>query len=132
MERKRAVVAIVENNGNIILGKKRSDSTSIIKGEWHIPGETVEENETDEEAVVRGIREETGISVEVIKFIGTHQSSKNTSVNWYLCKTDTTDLIVGSDLEDVKWVAISDVYDSNGEIARSLWPQEVQEMFKFV
>lgn len=130
MERKRAVVAIVEKNGSIILGKKRSDSSSVIKGEWHIPGETVEGNETDEEAVVRGIREEIGITVEVVKFIGTHLSPKNTLVNWYFCKTDNTNLIVGSDLEDAKWVAISDVYNSNGEIARSLWPQEVQELFK--
>ena len=60
---KRAVVALVEHEGKILLGKKRQDSEGFFAGKWHIPGETMEDDETDEEALIRGMREEAGIEI---------------------------------------------------------------------
>lgn len=129
MERKKAVAAIVENDGKFLLGKKRSDSTGMLSGEWHIPGETVEGGESDREALARGIKEEAGIAAEIVRFICSHQTPKGTLVNWYLCKAGGVNLIAGSDLEQVRWVTADEVLALSGETARSLWPKEIQEMF---
>jgi len=123
------VAAIVENDEKFLLGKKRSDSTGMLSGEWHIPGETVEGEESDQEAIARGIQEEAGIAVKMVRFICSHQTSKGTLVNWYFCKAGGTNLIVGSDLEEVRWATLSEVLALSGKTARSLWPKEIQEMF---
>lgn len=128
MERKRAVAAIVENSGKIVLGKKIQNSDGTLQGEWHIPGETVENNETDEEALRRGIKEEIGIEVDIISFIGSHQTPKGTLVNWYHCKTNSVNLVVGSDLEDARWVAVEEALDLSGELSKSMWPESVREL----
>lgn len=129
MERKRAVAGIVEKNGEILLGKKRISPGSTLSEEWHIPGETIKGKETDQEALIRGIQEEAGIKVEIIRFVGFHETPKGTMVNWYFCRTSDADLIVGSDLEEARWVAITEVSKLSGETAKLMWPKEVREMF---
>ncbi len=42
-----AVVAIIRYRDNILIGKKKANSIKFLAGEWHIPGETVQDNETD-------------------------------------------------------------------------------------
>ena len=130
MERKRAVAAIVENNDRILMGKKRRDSSGTLSGEWHFPGETIEGGETDQEAIIRGLQEEAGVEIKIVGFIGSHLTPKGTLVNWYLCRSDSTDLIVGSDLEEVCWVAKDEVLKLIGEIAKSRWPEEVRKIFE--
>jgi len=51
-------------------------------------------------------------------------------VNWYLCKTDNTNLVAGSDLEGVRWVLFEEVEELSGEIAKTLWPEEVKKIFQ--
>jgi ADP-ribose pyrophosphatase YjhB (NUDIX family) len=130
METKRAVAAVVMNNQNVLLGKKIEEPNSLLSGEWHLPGETVEGQETDEEALIRGIMEEAGIEkVEIVKFICSCRTPKGTLVNWYLCSSETTELIAGSDLEEVKWATLEEVLRLSGETAKSLWPEEVKKIF---
>ena len=69
---KHAVVAVVNCRDKILLGKKRKDSPKFLAGEWHIPGETVEDGESDQEALIRGMREEAGLEIEVGKYLGSH------------------------------------------------------------
>lgn len=40
------------------------------------------------------------------------------------------DLIAGSDLEEVRWVAVGEVLKLIGEIAKSRWPEEVRKIFE--
>lgn len=129
MERKGAVVGIVERGGEILLGKKRISPGSTLSEEWHIPGETIKGKETDQEALIRGMQEEVGIEVEIIKFVGSNETPKGTMVNWYLCRTNNADFVVGSDLEEARWVAIAEVLELSGKTAKLMWPKEVREMF---
>lgn len=128
-EIKRAAVGVVENNGKYLLGKKENKAGHPLSGQWHIPGESVENNETDEQALTRGIFEEAGIKIEVIKFLGSYQTPNGFSANWYLCASNETILIAGSDLQEVKWATLAEIAELNSEVAKSLWPDSVKELF---
>lgn len=54
-------------DGKIILIKRIGKT---FKGYWAIPGGTVEMNETIEEALIREMREETGVTVTPIDILG--------------------------------------------------------------
>ena len=125
-----AVVAVVNYKGKILLGKKRSDSHKFLAGQWHIPGETIEKGETDEQALKRGIREEAGLEIEVGRYIGKTISPTNKmEVRWHECFAYTDKIEIGSDLENADWFIREDVPDKIGYRAKSLWPPEIMDYF---
>jgi|GEM_PF-629413 len=131
MNNKRALAAIVNFEGKILVGKKKTFSNKFLAGEWHIPGETAKENETDEETLIRGIKEEAGINIKVGNYIASHLSpTSKKEVKWYECFADNENIIAGSDLEDAKFVAKSEVLNICSKKAYSLWPREIINYFK--
>jgi ADP-ribose pyrophosphatase YjhB (NUDIX family) len=62
-----AVQALVERNGRLLLGR-RAFEPSI--GLWDLPGGFLDEDEHPLEALVRELREETGLEVEPRGFVG--------------------------------------------------------------
>jgi len=63
---------------------------------WVLPKGTVEEGEEYNETALREVREETGVSANIIKYVGKSQYSFNTSrdivvkdVHWYLMMSDS-------------------------------------------
>ena len=61
---------IADGEGRVLLGR-RADS-----GEWGLPGGSVEIGETVTEAIVREVREETGLEVEAGRLIGVYSDPK--------------------------------------------------------
>lgn len=95
--------AVIINNQNQILLKK--DPT---RG-WELPGGIVETNEAIKETVIREVKEETGIDIEVVKFCGVSQEVEKGICNmWWIgnpisgeIQTSTESLEVGYfDIED--------------------------------
>ena len=64
----KTATAIIEFPNNKILLIKRG--TVVFRGYWALPGGKVDAGETVEEAVVREVREETGLKVEIVRKIG--------------------------------------------------------------
>jgi ADP-ribose pyrophosphatase YjhB (NUDIX family) len=62
-----AVAAIVPDAEGRILLQRRSDN-----GLWGLPGGSVEIGESVRQAIVREVREETGLAVEVVRLIGVY------------------------------------------------------------
>ena len=125
-----AVVAVVNYDGRILLGKKLKTSSKMLAGKWHIPGESVESNESDEEALIRGMREEAGLEIKVGRYLGSSitPSSKN-EAKWYECFSSTDNIIPGSDLEDAKFVQRNEVLNYCDERFKD-YPKEIQDYFK--
>jgi len=59
---------ILNEKGEIFLNK-RSQKTRNSRGQWEAPGGAVEFGETREEAVVREIKEEFGVDIEIIRVL---------------------------------------------------------------
>jgi 8-oxo-dGTP diphosphatase len=73
--------AIIEFPNNKVLLIKRG--TPVFRGYWALPGGKVEDGETVEEAMVREIREETGLTVEIVKKIGEyHETGANNGIEY--------------------------------------------------
>lgn len=69
MQRQRCVAAVVwDGNGQLLVVRRGRPPGA---GLWSIPGGRVEPGETDAEAVVRELAEETGLAVAVGALIGT-------------------------------------------------------------
>lgn len=129
-----SAIVIYKNNDKeyILLGKKRKDSHKFLAGAWHIPGGSVEKNESDEQALRREIGEEVGIEIVVGKYIGSSITPTNRGINWYECATKEYRLHPSSDLEDAIWVPKEEVIkfmNRFGQKAMSLWPKEVHAYF---
>ena len=75
--------AIVINDKNEVLLVKRSMSSRTEPGFWSRPGGEVEFGERVEDAVVREVKEETGIDVEILGFLKVTQNlNKGEKKHW--------------------------------------------------
>ena len=64
------VLGIVKNeNGCYLLGKRNEPSSPPIHEKWNILGGKIEFGETPEQAVVREIKEESGLDVKVVRLL---------------------------------------------------------------
>jgi ADP-ribose pyrophosphatase YjhB (NUDIX family) len=61
------VAAIIQNGDGRILLQQRSDNSL-----WGLPGGSVEIGESVRDAIVREVREETGLTVEVVRLVGVY------------------------------------------------------------
>ena len=111
------------------IGKKKQKQGKYFSGEWHIPGETIEGEETDEIALIRGMKEETGLEIRVGAYLASHKSSTRKDVRWYECFASACNAVPGSDLERIMWVDKKHVPIMCGEKTTKLWPDEIKLYF---
>jgi mutator protein MutT len=66
-ELRAGVAAVIRNEEGKVLLQRRSDN-----GLWGLPGGSVEIGESVRDAIIREVREETGLAVEVLRLIGVY------------------------------------------------------------
>ncbi len=64
---KPCVAVIIEQDGRILLGRRAHEPS---KGLWDILGGFIDGGESAEDAVHREMQEETGLSVQVVRYLG--------------------------------------------------------------
>ena len=69
--------AILIENDEVYLMFRRRIKDGVVKEYYAIPGGGKEENETVEECVVREIKEEFNLDIEVLELLGTVEDDKN-------------------------------------------------------
>ena len=122
------VVAVINNELDVVIGRKRLDSPKALAGEWHIPGENIEGAESDEDALKRCGREELGLDIYVSRYMGRTFTPTGKEARWYECFSDSRDIKPSSDLAEAKWIRRSEV---RNEVPRYYdWPPGIQNYFK--
>ncbi len=101
---------------DLILLEKRKNSPG--EGKWSVPGGLVDLGESAERAVIREVKEETGLEVveprliDVVSYISMGESDR---VRYHFVIIDYLVTIIGgklkaaSDADDLKWVSFNEV-----------------------
>ncbi|MEJ2855250.1 MULTISPECIES: NUDIX hydrolase [unclassified Saccharothrix] len=101
----RCVGGIVhDSNGRLLLVRRANPPG---EGRWSVPGGRVEPGEDDHAALIREIREETGLSVTVGAWIGsvTRPAVHGVyDIHDYACQVRSGVLRAGDDAAEVGWV----------------------------
>jgi ADP-ribose pyrophosphatase YjhB (NUDIX family) len=102
------VGAVVVDEGRVLLIRR---GTEPMKGHWSLPGGLVELGEGLLNAVVREVREETGLAVEPVELIELldriHRQGERVRYHYviadYLCRVAGGQLRAASDADAVRW-----------------------------
>lgn len=99
------VGAIITDAAGRLLLVKRGHEPG--KGLWSIPGGRVERGETDEQALIREVREETGLSVRPGRLIGAVRrpapGGTVLDIRDYAATVTGGTLAAGDDADDTRW-----------------------------
>jgi ADP-ribose pyrophosphatase YjhB (NUDIX family) len=105
------VGAVVRDDDGRLLLVQRARPPAA--GTWSLPGGRVERGEDDTAAVVREVREETGLDVTVGKLVGTVERSPGAGViyviNDYACRVTGGTLQAGDDASAARWCTTAEV-----------------------
>jgi 8-oxo-dGTP diphosphatase len=101
------VGAIIKDPGGRLLLIKRGHAPQA--GRWSLPGGRVEPGETDQQAVIREIREETGLEIRCDRLVGSVQRllppDAVLDIHDYAATVTGGGLSAGDDAADVRWVS---------------------------
>ncbi|HEX9695403.1 MAG TPA: NUDIX hydrolase [Actinomycetota bacterium] len=110
-----AVGAIVMDKGRMLMVLRDHEP---LKGYWTLPGGRVEPGESLREAVVREVREETGLDIDVDGLLGVVERivrDDDGAIEYHYVIMDfvatarSTDVKAGDDAADVRWVPTGDL-----------------------
>lgn len=101
---------VYDGAGRLLMIQRAHDPD---RGRWSLPGGRIEPGESDNEALAREVREETGLSVEVGDLIGSVElggfHGGTAQVRDYRCRlaagTAPSSAVAGDDADDVGWFA---------------------------
>lgn len=99
----RVVAAIIIENGKVFATQR---GYGEFKDGWEFPGGKIEPDETPEAAVVREIREELDIEIEVLELLGTVEYDYpkfHLSMDCFICKIKSGNLVL-KEHEAAKWL----------------------------
>lgn len=105
----RVPCAIIERNGMILAGQRSPALSFPLK--WEFPGGKQEENETDEETLIREIREELGVEIQIIEKLPVtvkDQGWREIILVPFICTLITEDIIL-AEHEQILWLEPEDL-----------------------
>jgi 8-oxo-dGTP diphosphatase len=116
--------AVIKDDAGLVLLILRGHDPG--KGLWSIPGGRIEPAETGEEAVVREVREETGLEVACGQLLGSVERSGHGGdvivITDYLAVVVGGELAAGDDAADARWFTPDELValDVGGELTPGL------------
>lgn len=121
---------ILEENGMFLIAQRKRDDDYGLK--WEFPGGKLAEGETGEDCIIRELREELGIEVEVKGFYD-EIVEDNLTLLYYLVRRVSGKLTI-NDHEEAQWVFPDelenyDLLSVDREIARKLAQKAKSEGF---
>ncbi len=110
--------AIIHKGDNVLIGRKDRNKPHPSRGQWAFPAGMVEPKESPFDAVVREVKEETGLKVRsknVIDFVSDYVTFPNWGMPcWYTfiyidCPYNGGIAKASDDLVELKWVKAKDI-----------------------
>jgi 8-oxo-dGTP diphosphatase len=114
---------ITDKAGRLLLIKRRNEPGA---GLWSLPGGRIEPGETDEQAVVRETREETGLTVTCGPLLGAVErpglAGAVVDIRDYAVVVTGGELAAGDDAADARWVTAAEAagLDAAGQLTGGL------------
>jgi 8-oxo-dGTP diphosphatase len=101
-----AVNAVIERDGRYLLARRRDI------GWWHLVGGGLEYGETIQQGLLREVREEIGVSIDILRLVGVYaKPQKQEVVLTFLCHlaADTTEPKTSEEITEIGWFARDDL-----------------------
>lgn len=107
-----AIIPDKERKRFLIIKRKRGKG-QLHPGKWAFPGGIVEKGESNEQALKREIKEETGMKIKkILKKISDYNykrpNKQNTYGSCYLVLAEPKKVILGKEIESFNWVTIEE------------------------
>jgi 8-oxo-dGTP pyrophosphatase MutT (NUDIX family) len=128
---RRGVVAVIRR-GERLLVIRRSQSV-VAPGAYCFPGGAIEAEETEENALVRELVEELGVSVRPVRRIWSNDTTWNVKLSWWLVEAEPTCEYLPNpvEVESVHWLTVEEMaglpqlLESNRHFLRALAGGEI-------
>lgn len=126
MEKRVSSRAIIIEDGKLLaMFRRKIKKDGSVKEYYVIPGGGLEDGETLEENVIRELKEEFNVDIEVVKFLTTEEYD-DTRANYFLCKiVNGTPKLGGEELDrmtpenyyEIRYIDLNDIdnYDINAK-----------------
>lgn len=104
------VAAILKRKDKVLIAKKRQGKP--LAGYWEFPGGKIEEGESPEEALIRELKEEIDIEIEVNKYVGEsvydYGNNKVISLKGYIATLKSGEIKL-IDHDEYRWVTLEEI-----------------------
>lgn len=113
MQKLTAVLAIIQQNNKILLTKRVEDEGGKYHGHWQTPGGGIEPGENAEQAVIREMIEELGLTVKIInkhtKIVTVSDEFREISFDSFYCELPIgSTIILNEEASEYKWFMIEE------------------------
>jgi len=105
----RVPCAVIEHNGKVLAGQRSAALSFPLQ--WEFPGGKQEKGETDKEALVREIKEELNVEIEILQKLpetSKDQGWREIILVPFICKLKTLEITL-SEHEQILWLEPQDL-----------------------
>lgn len=132
MQRRKGVIAIVTKDGKILMGKKKHKPGHFLSDKWHFPGGKAEEAETFEQALLREMKEELDVTLNIESKILEYEYHFGEHIGdgaVFHCTTNEQ-LTAGDDLVEIGFFDYNEILEIHDKDTYERLPMEVKEFLK--
>lgn len=100
----RVAIAVVEKGPLFLIERRKQKIGSLV---WSLPGGRLKAGERSEDAAVREVKEETGVSAQAVSMLGERVDGENRQIDYWLCNYVSGEAHVAEpeEVQEVRWAA---------------------------
>ncbi len=112
MKSLEVVAAVIQHQDKILCALKGEHKYPYLSNKYEFPGGKVEVEETLEQALIREIKEELNLDIEITEYLLTVEHAYpnfNIELTTFMCVTKTIEELALSEHQDVQWCSINEL-----------------------